>query len=193
MRARRGAGGVPSLPLLLLLVAVWVAGSGGQQQEELPHAAAHKQIVYRYIPIDKSFLSLDRAYDDYYKTSPVSENARRDYGPPSSTGRLDSYDQLYNKDYRTRKDYSDYFSSGTGSRGSSAEVDTYSSYSRADGHQHGISGTHSLNTYDYGDDYDYDYSQEYTTKRPKRRHKVKKKSKSTSTRVLDFAEDMIRR
>ncbi|XP_043194441.1 uncharacterized protein LOC122366337 [Amphibalanus amphitrite] len=211
MSARRG------LPALLLAAAVGAAAVGAsssvgasQQKQELPHAAAHKQIVYRYIPIDKSFLNLDRAYDDYYRTSPASESARRDYSQTGHRGRLDSYDRLYNNDYRTRNDYSDY-GSATGSRGSAeadtyssysradshhhgGEVDTYSSYSRGDSHQHGLTNTYNRDSDDYGDYYDYDYSHEHTTKRPKRRRKKKTKtSKSMSSRVLDFAEAMIRR
>ena len=183
------------LPLALLVVTALLTPANADDKKEVPHAAAHKQIVYRYIPIDKSFLDYDRKYDDYYKTSPISENARRDYSSGYSkgySGRLDSYDQLYNNDYRRQSD--DYYYDHPTGTGGGGNVDTYSSYSRGDSNHHGLRDNR-RHSHDSSEYYDYDYSHDHTPqKRPQRRSKVKKKKpKSMSTRLLDFTEAVIRR
>lgn len=180
--------------LLAAVVTVSVAMATPDEVEELPKPAAHKQIIYRYIPIDKSFLGLDKAYDDFYKTGTSDET----YAPLRNRDEYDRNSYYYNDDYdrysssHRRRD--DYYRDSDRRRN---EVDTYTTYSRDD-HDHG----HRRNDDYYN--YDYDYSQDYSSgessssgRRPSRRRQRRPQRKDTGSSAaktaLDFVEAVGRR
>ncbi|XP_037092286.1 uncharacterized protein LOC119112277 [Pollicipes pollicipes] len=192
------------LALMATLVAATCAGSRtvSDKSEELPVAAAHKQIVYRYIPIDKAFLGLDKSYDDYYGTSKPSTDYRRsdhgfssyndwpsNYNSPSGSGfsghrREDDY-------YNYRRD-DDYHRGHDDHRaGYRNDADTYSTYSDSNRRHHDTDHTHRNTHQEY---YDYDYTQDYSppTRRPARRRK-KKVNRNDKWPMLDFAEAVVKR
>lgn len=70
-----------------------------EETESLPQAEEHKQIIYRYIPIDKEFFEWDELYDKLYDKKQKNREQTSDEQPKKKRKSYKTYPDYFNYDH----------------------------------------------------------------------------------------------